>query len=304
MILDLEENGGGYLNAAVDIANEFLKKNDLIVYTIGRRVPREEYRAKGNGHLLDGKVIVLVNEFTASAAEIVTGAIQDQDRGMVVGRRSFGKGLVQRPIPFADGSMMRLTIAHYYTPSGRCIQKPYKKGDLKDYEMELDDRYKHGELYSADSIHFADSLKFYTLRKHRTVYGGGGIMPDYFVPLDTTQYTRLHRQLMAKGIVIKRNLKYVDDNRKELKSQYKSFSDFLQQYTVPQALVDSILADGKKQKIEPKDEKELQQTLPYLKTQLKALVARDLWDMNEYFQIVNEKNKIISKALQIISIER
>jgi carboxyl-terminal processing protease len=320
MILDLEENGGGYLNAAVDIANEFLKKNDLIVYTIGRRVPREEYRAKGNGHLLDGKVIVLVNEFTASAAEIVTGAIQDQDRGMVVGRRSFGKGLVQRPIPFADGSMMRLTIAHYYTPSGRCIQKPYKKGDLKDYiilfydaydvpvkasdEMELDDRYKHGELYSADSIHFADSLKFYTIRKHRTVYGGGGIMPDYFVPLDTTLYTRLHRQLMAKGIVIKHNLKYVDDNRKELKSQYKSFSNFLQQYTVPQALVDSILADGKKQKIEPKDEKELQQTLPYLKTQLKALVARDIWDMNEYFQIVNEKNKIISKALQIISIER
>lgn len=304
LILDLEENGGGYLNAAVDIANEFLKKNDLIVYTIGRRVPREEYRAKGNGHLLNGKVIVLVNEFTASAAEIVTGAIQDQDRGMVVGRRSFGKGLVQRPIPFADGSMMRLTIAHYYTPSGRCIQKPYKKGDLKDYEMELDDRYKHGELYSADSIHFADSLKFYTLRKHRTVYGGGGIMPDYFVPLDTTQYTRLHRQLMAKGIVIKHNLKYVDDNRKGLKSQYKSFSDFLQQYTVPQALVDSILADGKKQKIEPKDEKELQQTLPYLKTQLKALVARDIWDMNEYFQIVNEKNKIISKTLQIISIER
>ncbi len=304
LILDLEENGGGYLNAAVDIANEFLKKNDLIVYTIGRRVPREEYRAKGNGHLLDGKVIVLVNEFTASAAEIVTGAIQDQDRGLVVGRRSFGKGLVQRPIPFADGSMMRLTIAHYYTPSGRCIQKPYKKGDLKDYEMELDDRYKHGELYSADSIHFADSLKFYTLRKHRTVYGGGGIMPDYFVPLDTTLFTRLHRQLMAKGIVIKHNLKYVDDNRKELKSRYKLFSDFQQHYTVPQALVDSILADGKKQKIEPKDEKELQQTLPYLKTQLKALVARDIWDMNEYFQIINEKNKIISKALQIISKEQ
>ena len=304
LILDLEENGGGYLNAAVDIANEFLKKNDLIVYTIGRRVPREEYRAKGNGHLLDGKVIVLVNEFTASAAEIVTGAIQDQDRGLVVGRRSFGKGLVQRPIPFADGSMMRLTIAHYYTPSGRCIQKPYKKGDLKDYEMELDDRYKHGELYSADSIHFADSLKFYTLRKHRTVYGGGGIMPDYFVPLDTTLFTRLHRQLMAKGIVIKHNLKYVDDNRKELKRRYQLFSDFLQHYTVPQTLIDSILADGKKQKIEPKDEKELQQTLPYLKTQLKALVARDIWDMNEYFQIINEKNKIISKALQIISTER
>lgn len=303
LILDLEENGGGYLNAAVDIANEFLKKNDLIVYTIGRRVPREEYRAKGNGQLQKGKVIVLVNEFTASAAEIVTGAIQDQDRGKVVGRRSFGKGLVQRPIPFADGSMMRLTIAHYYTPSGRCIQKPYKKGDLKDYEMELDDRYKHGELYSADSIHFADSLKYYTLRQHRTVYGGGGIMPDYFVPLDTTLYTRLHRQLMAKGIVIKHHLKYVDDHRQKLKNQYKHFSDFLQHFVVPQSLIDSILADGKKQKIEQKDDKELQQTLPYLKTQLKALIARDIWDINEYFQIINEKNKIISKALQIISSE-
>ena len=281
-----------------------MRKNDLIVYTIKWRVPKEEYRAKGNGHLLDGKVIVLVNEFTASAAEIVTGAIQDQDRGLVVGRRSFGKGLVQRPIPFADGSMMRLTIAHYYTPSGRCIQKPYKKGDLKDYEMELDDRYKHGELYSADSIHFADSLKFYTLRKHRTVYGGGGIMPDYFVPLDTTLYTNLHRQLMAKGIVIKHNLKYVDDNRKELKSRYKLFSDFLQHYTVPQALVDSILADGKKQKIEPKGRKGTQQTLPISKLSWKALVAKDIWDMNEYFQIINEKNKIITKALQIISTER
>ena len=304
LILDLEENGGGYMQAAVNIASEFLQQNDMIVYTDGRSVPHQEMRSTGGGQFLDGKLIVLVNDYSASAAEIVAGAIQDQDRGLVVGRRSFGKGLVQRPIPFADGSMMRLTIAHYYTPSGRCIQKPYKKGDLKDYEMELDDRYKHGELYSADSIHFADSLKFYTLRKHRTVYGGGGIMPDYFVPLDTTLFTRLHRQLMAKGIVIKHNLKYVDDNRKELKSRYKLFSDFQQHYTVPQALVDSILADGKKQKIEPKDEKELQQTLPYLKTQLKALVARDIWDMNEYFQIINEKNKIISKALQIISKEQ
>lgn len=301
LVLDLEENGGGYLQAAVKIANEFLQKNDLIVYTEGRRVPRDEYRAKGNGSLTDGKVVVLVNEFTASAAEIVTGAIQDQDRGEVVGRRSFGKGLVQRPVEFPDGSMMRLTIAHYYTPSGRCIQKPYKKGDLKDYEMELDDRYKHGELYSSDSIHFADSLKYYTLRRHRTVYGGGGIMPDYFVPLDTTQYTSLHRRLMAKGIIVSENLKYVDDNRKALKKKYPRFTDFLEHFTVPQSLVDSILADGKKQNIRPKDDKELTQTLPYLTTQLKALVARDIWDMSEYFQIINEKNKIVNKAVEIIT---
>ena len=180
LILDLQDNGGGYLQAAVQIANEFLQPKDLIVYTEGRKFPRQEYHAQDGGSLREGKVVVLVNEFTASAAEIVTGAIQDQDRGLVVGRRTFGKGLVQRPVEFEDGSMMRLTIAHYYTPSGRCIQKPYTKGDKKDYSMDLDQRYKHGEFYSADSIHFADSLKYYTLRKHRTVYGGGGIMPDFF----------------------------------------------------------------------------------------------------------------------------
>mgnify|MGYP000915711116 FL=1 len=188
LILDLQENGGGYLMAAVQIANEFLHNSDLIVYTQGRKVPRQDYCADGSGRLLDGKVFVLINEYTASAAEIVTGAIQDQDRGTVVGRRSFGKGLVQRPIDLPDGSMIRLTIAHYFTPSGRCIQKPYKKGDAIDYAMDIEKRFEHGELYSADSIHFADSLKYYTLRKHRVVYGGGGIMPDVFVPLDTTQY--------------------------------------------------------------------------------------------------------------------
>ncbi len=300
LILDLQENGGGYLQAAVQIANEFLQKNDLIVYTEGRKVSRQEYRAEGNGKLLTGKVIVLINEFSASAAEIVTGAIQDQDRGTVVGRRSFGKGLVQRPVDFPDGSMMRLTIAHYYTPSGRCIQKPYTKGDKQDYENELDERYKHGELYSADSIHFSDSLKYKTLRRHRTVYGGGGVMPDFFVPLDTTQYTRLHRQLAAKSIVINADLKYVDTHRKELKAKYPTFDGFLTGFDVPQSLIDEILAEGKKQKVEPKDEAELQQTLPYLKAQIKALVARDLWDMSEYFQVMNEQNHIVQRALRVL----
>lgn len=298
LILDLQENGGGYLQAAVDIANEFLEKNDLIVYTEGRKVRRHEYRAKGNGSLLAGKVVVLINEFSASAAEIVTGAIQDQDRGTVVGRRSFGKGLVQRPVEFPDGSMMRLTVAHYFTPSGRCIQKPYKKGDKKGYEMELDDRYKHGELYSADSIHFDDSLKYSTLRKHRTVYGGGGVMPDVFVPLDTTQFTKLHRQLAAKSIIMNSNLKYVDVHRKQLKKLYPTFDKFLSSFEIPQTVVDEIIAEGKEQKIEPQDEDELNKTLPYLKTQLKALVARDLWDMSEYFQVMNEQNHIVMRAVE------
>ena len=300
LILDLQENGGGYLQAAVMIANEFLQKNDLIVYTQGRRAERQEYRAEGNGRLLSGKVLVLVNEFSASAAEIVTGALQDQDRAEVVGRRSFGKGLVQRPIEFKDGSMMRLTIAHYYTPSGRCIQKPYKKGDMLDYEMDLDNRYKHGELYSADSIHFADSLKYSTIRKHKVVYGGGGIMPDYFVPLDTMQYTSLHRKLAAKSIIINANLKYVDNNRDMLKKKYPTFDQFRAKFEVPQSMIDDILKEGEKQKIKPKNEAELKQTIPFLKMQLKALVARDIWDMSEYFAIANETNDIVKKAVGLM----
>ncbi len=300
LILDLQENGGGYLQAAVDIANEFLLKNDLIVYTEGRAARRREYRAQGNGKLLDGKVMVLVNEFSASAAEIVTGAIQDQDRGMVVGRRSFGKGLVQRPIDFPDGSMMRLTIAHYYTPSGRCIQKPYKKGDRKGYDLELDERFKHGELYSADSIHFADSLKYNTLRRKRVVYGGGGIMPDFFVPLDTTKYTKYHRQLTAKGCVINASLRYIDANRKQLKSKYTSFDKFLSTFEIPQSVIDGIYAEGKKQKVEPANDKEVEQTTKSLRQQLKALVARDIWDMSQYFQIMNETNDIVQKAVELI----
>ena len=300
LILDLQENGGGYLMAAVQIANEFLHHEDLIVYTQGRRVPRQDYRADGKGKLVDGKVLVLINEYSASAAEIVTGAIQDQDRGEVVGRRSFGKGLVQRPIDFADGSMIRLTIAHYYTPSGRCIQKPYKKGEALDYAMDIEKRFKHGELYSADSIHFADSLEYKTLRKQRIVYGGGGIMPDYFVPLDTTLYTQFHRQLAARSYIINANLKYIDNNRKQLKKQFATFGDFNARYEVPQSFVDDVLQMAAKDKIKPKDDKELQATLPQLRRQLKALVARDLWDMSEYFQVINETNPIVEKAVELM----
>ena len=300
LIIDLQENGGGYLQAAVMMVNELLQKGDMIVYTEGRRAPRHEYHADGGKKPFTGHLAVLVNEFSASASEILSGAIQDQDRGIIVGRRSFGKGLVQRPIEFADGSMIRLTISHYYTPSGRCIQKPYTKGGQKDYAKDIDNRLKNGELTSADSIHFADSLRFQTLREHRTVYGGGGIMPDYFVPLDTTRYTLFHRQLSAKSVIINANLKYIDANRKKLKKQYATFEDFNANYEVPQSFVDAVIAKGAEANVKPKDDEELQATLPYLRTQLKALVARDLWDMNEYFQVMNETNDIVQKAVSLL----
>ena len=300
LIFDLEDNGGGYLQSAAAIANDFLQKGDLIVYTQGRSVPRQEFKAEGSGRMRSGRIVVLTNEFTASAAEIVSGAIQDQDRGWVVGRRTYGKGLVQRPLTFEDGSEIRLTIAHYYTPSGRCIQKPYIKGDRLDYALDLDKRYKHGEFTNQDSIHLSDSLKYYTLRKQRVVYGGGGIMPDYFVPLDTTKYTKMHRELAAKSIVINHSLKFIDAHRKELKSQYKDFAKFYAHYEVPSSLIDEIIKDGENEKIKPKDEAELAQTKKYLAIQLKALVARDIWDMSQYFQVWNETNEIVQRAVKLL----
>jgi len=300
LILDLQDNGGGYLQAAADIAGEFLQSGDVIVYTEGRRVKRQNFTAHADGRFKDIQVVVLVNEYSASAAEIVTGAIQDQDRGLVVGRRTFGKGLVQRPIDLPDGSMIRLTVAHYYTPSGRCIQKPYTKGDKKDYAMDLVNRFKNGELIHPDSIHFVDSLKYETLRQHRVVYGGGGIMPDYFVPLDTTRYTRFHRELAAKSIIIQQNLRYVDNHRKALKKQFPDFLAFKSHYEVPSSFIEAVLAEGEKNGVKPKDEDERHQTLPMLKLQLKALVARDLWDMSEYFSVMNESNDIVAKGLELL----
>lgn len=299
LIIDLQENGGGYLQAAADVLNELLDDDDLLVYTEGRRIRRQEFRAKGNGIFRTGRVVVLINEFSASAAEIVAGAIQDQDRGTVVGRRSFGKGLVQRPIDLPDGSMIRLTVAHYYTPSGRCIQKPYKKGELKDYAMDLDNRFKHGEFTSVDSIHFADSLKYQTLKKHRTVYGGGGIMPDYFVPLDTMRYTKYHRELSAKSIIINANLKYATKHRKALLKKYATYEEFDKDYEVPRTLLDEIFAEGDKQKVKrPDDAETMQKTEKSIAMQLKALIARDLWTMNEYFRSVNAHSDVIKCALE------
>lgn len=309
LILDLQDNGGGFLQAAVDVLNEFLESGDLLVYTEGRTVRRQEFRAKGNGVFRLGRIAVLVNEFSASAAEIVSGAIQDHDRGIVVGRRTFGKGLVQRPIDLPDGSMIRLTVAHYYTPSGRCIQKPYTKGDAKGYYNDIEQRYKHGEFTNADSIHFADSLRFETLKKHRTVYGGGGIMPDYFIPLDTTRYTKYHRELSAKSVVLNANLRYAEKNRTRLWKLYgkepntkgdsqKGFAAFNNTFSVPQSLIDEIYEEGRKLNISPKDEAEIEKTTDELRRQLKALIARDLWSMTEYFRVINEENDAVKCAIK------
>ncbi len=317
LVLDLQSNGGGYLQAAADLAGEFLEQGDLIVYTSGRTVPRRDYKASAHGafrlhrqgseaplQAAEHRVVVLVDQFSASAAEIVTGALQDQDRAVVVGRRTFGKGLVQRPIELPDGSMIRLTMAHYYTPSGRCIQKPYEKGNKKSYEEDILNRLKSGELTSADSIHYADSLRFETLRLHRAVYGGGGITPDFFVPQDTTHYTRLHRELAAKGIIIQQTLHYVDDNRKKLKNTYKTFDDFRQNFTVPQATLDATIAEGEKQGVKAKDDEERLKTMPLLSLQMKALIARDIWDMTEYYAIMNEDSDMVKKAIELLSQEQ
>ena len=299
LIIDLQENGGGYLQAAAGVLSELLEDKALLVYTEGRSVRRQEYRSGGNGVFREGRVVVLVNEYSASAAEIVAGAIQDHDRGTIVGRRTFGKGLVQRPIDLPDGSMIRLTVAHYYTPSGRCIQKPYEKGKLTDYARDIENRYKHGEFTSIDSIHLADSLKFYTLKKHRTVYGGGGIMPDVFVPLDTLKYTKYQRELSAKGIIINANLKYAANNRKALLKKYSTFEDFEENYQVPQSLIDGIFAEGDKQNVKrPEDAEQLKKTEEGVAMILKALIARDLWTMTEYFRIVNAHNDTVKRALE------
>ena len=311
LVLDLQGNGGGYLNAAIELANHFLAQSELIVYTEGRAARRSDFLARGDGKFRNGRLVVLVDEFSASASEIVTGAVQDWDRGVVVGRRSFGKGLVQRPIDLPDGSMIRLTVARYYTPAGRCIQKPYDAtANLDDalhaqgeaqakYNRELLDRYNHGELIHADSIRFADSLKVQTRRLQRTVYGGGGIMPDIFVPIDTAQYTDYHRNIVAKGVVIKATTRYIEQHRKELKDRYPSFEKFMAKFEIDDSFMTEIRELSDREKI-AFDEAQYQHSLPLIKTQLKALVARDLWDMNEYYRVMNTTNHSVLQALRVL----
>lgn len=300
LILDLQGNGGGYLNAAIDIANEFLDEKELIVYTEGRRSARRDFFANGKGRHLNGRLVVLVDEYSASASEIVAGAIQDWDRGTVVGRRTFGKGLVQRPIDLPDGSMIRLTIARYYTPTGRCIQKPYEKSI--DYDADLIERYNRGEMMSADSIHFPDSLKSKTLKLGRVVYGGGGIMPDYFVPVDTTLFTDYHRQISYRGILLKLHYKLIDTYRKEWIKKYNDYSVFTRSFVVTDEMMKQLIDEATKAGI-TYDEKQYAKSSDLLKLQLKALIARDLWDMNEYYHTINVVNASVCKAVSLLQQE-
>jgi carboxyl-terminal processing protease len=295
LVLDLSGNGGGYLNRAIELADEFLSMGKRIVYTEGKNNPRQESFSTNTGGWEKGKLIVLVDENSASASEIVTGAIQDWDRGLVIGRRTFAKGLVQKPYPLPDGSAVRLTIARYHTPSGRCIQKPYEAGD-ENYDMDISKRYEHGELYSADSIHFIDSLKYET-NAGRLVYGGGGIMPDVFVPLDTSMTSKYYDDLRRNGILNDFTLSYVDENRAELVAQHKDVYAYKQQFTVTPEFINKFIAYAEKKSVK-KDEAGFKTSEKLIRTQLKALIARDLWGINAYYVIINDINIFYTRALE------
>lgn len=303
LIIDLQDNGGGYLNAAYQLASHFLKKGDLVVYTDSPKMGKTVYNVDEPGDIRFEKVVILANQYSASASEILSGAIQDNDRGLIVGRRTFGKGLVQRPFPFPDGSMIRLTVSKYYTPSGRSIQKPYAIGDDESYRKDMLHRYEAGEFSSEDSIHFPDSLRYETLRNHRTVYGGGGIMPDLFVPIDTTAYSDYYRDLVAKGILNRFSITYVDDNRKELKALYPGESRFMEKFEVSDVMMQEIVKMGEADSVKFNQE-QFDRSRNMMETIVKGIIARDLFETATYFKVVNPVlNPIYRRGLELINDE-
>src|SRR5690554_1792736 len=291
LLLDLTDNGGGILQTANEIVDEFLGDGKVIVYTEGKNQPRFVMNATGEDELNGGKLIVLVNGSSASGSEILAGAIQDWDRGVIVGRRSFGKGLVQRQLPLPDGTMIRLTVARYYTPSGRSIQKPYEGGEVDAYNQDFINRYNSGELFEADSIHLPDSLKFQTLVNGRTVFGGGGIMPDYFVPVDTTSGTMFHAILNARGVINRTAIAEVDNNRSSLLEKYPDVISFMDDFQVTDNLEDKLKTIANEVELEWNEE-EYNDSRNLIFVQLKALIARDLYDSSAFFRIINEENDI------------
>lgn len=302
LILDLTDNGGGYLQAAVDILGELLEPGSLAVYTEGANSPRYDNNARPHGRtplLGDGKLVVMLNQYSASASEITAGAIQDWDRGLVVGRRSFGKGLVQRPIPFPDGSMMRLTTSHYYTPTGRDIQKPYAKGDNKAYNKDINDRWESGELMHEDSLKYNDSLRVKSLKLRRDLYGGGGIYPDRFVALDTTEYTKYYRNIMAKGLLNRYAISYVDTHRKELLKKYKTDDAYVAGFEVTPQMLDALKDLGEKEEVEFNEE-EFERSAPLFRMILKALIGRDVYNNATYFKVYNSHDPIFREARRLI----
>lgn len=299
VILDLRSNTGGYLPTAIDIANEFLEAGDLIVYTDGRAMPRMQESALGNGIYRKGPLVVMIDENSASASEIVSGAIQDQDRGIIVGRRSFGKGLVQQAIPLEDGSELRLTVARYHTPSGRVIQSPYEEGHADKYYKDFYERYLRGESFSRDSIHFPDSLKFSTLKLGRTVYGGGGIMPDVFVPQDTASYSGYYASLLRQGLVIEYINGLCDRNRTAWTSKYRNFEKFDRGFKVTDGMVDGLVALASERGIELNEE-ELERSREDLCLYMKALVAGSIVSRDCFYRVMNSRSPEFQAALEAL----
>lgn len=303
LILDLTDNGGGYLQASTQLLGELLPEGSLAVYTEGLNSPRYDATAQPEGKtplFADGRLVVMVNQYSASASEITSGAVQDHDRGVVVGRRSFGKGLVQRPLPLPDGSMIRLTVAHYYTPTGRDIQKPYSKGDEDAYRRDIEERFNHGELMHEDSIRRNDSTVYRTLRLKRPVYGGGGITPDAFVPLDTMEYTKYYRNVMAKGLINRYAIGYVDANRKEIRRRFKTDDAFVKGFEVTPDMLEALRAMADKEGVEF-DREQFERSAPLFRMVIKGLIGRDIYDNATYFKVFNSHDPIFRRAYEIIN---
>ncbi len=298
LVLDLRGNGGGYLKAALDIADEFIGKRRLLLYTDGLAISRSEYNSSAGGLWETGRLVILIDEGSASASEIVAGAVQDWDRGIIMGRRSFGKGLVQRPFSLPDGSEIRLTIAKYYTPSGRSIQKSYENG-TEEYRGEIYERYLHGEFMHSDSISLPDSLVYSTMVKNRKVLGGGGIIPDVFIPLDTSYYTDYYRDLVASGTVNRLVMDKLDKYRDEWKERYSSYSDFNNRFVVPDDFIDELTERGDNTGIALKED-QLETSLQWLKLQIKALIARNIWSTSEYYQTLNPALPFFDEVINLI----
>lgn len=300
LIVDVENNGGGYMNSAVEISNMFLQPGELIVYTDSPRMNPYYFYAEGSNDAFSGPVVVMVNQYSASASEILAGALQDNDRGVVVGRRTFGKGLVQRPFPFPDGSMIRLTVSRYHTPSGRCIQRPYENGESDDYYKDMTRRYESGEFMSADSVHFADSLRYETLHNKRVVYGGGGVMPDCFVAVDTAFYSDYYRDLVAKGVLNQFAIDYVDNNRMELQTLYPDENSFIGNFAVTDDMMQALVERGERDGVKFNEE-QYETSREYMRAIVKALLARDLFEMRSYYRVMNDLNPTYREALRVIS---
>lgn len=302
LILDLTSNGGGYLNSAVEVLSELLPEHYLAVYTEGINSPRQNLYVSPSGKnpmMEDGRLVIMVDEYSASASEITAGAVQDWDRGVIVGRRTFGKGLVQRPVPFADGSMMRLTVAHYYTPSGRDIQRPYEKGDAESYRKDLVNRFNNGELMHPDSIKYDETKATKTLRNERVIYGGGGISPDSFVPLDTMSNTSYLRDLSAKNVINQFVVSYVDANRKAIKKLYKNDDKFVEEFQVTDDMLKDVVSRGEAEGVKFNEE-EYDRSLSVLKMIIKGLIGRDIYESQTYEKVYNPENPIFREALRII----